>query len=160
MPIDDDRQLKSNNRIGPEVAFLEAIDAIEAPFTPLTAIVEAGQRSRAEHEHAKVHGHKATRNKAISEWRKTDEGKATRNPSDRRAYWEEAARQGNTVRDYQHLTGMIDEQKAAHIREQNAAVQRQRRKSMTDNMTGEELVAYRKAESAKRAARRAKAKKS
>lgn len=160
MPIDDDRQSKTNNRTGVELAFLEAVDAIEVPFTPLPAIVERAERNHAEHEHAKVHGFKATRNRAISAWRKTDEGKIDRNKADRIAYAVEAARQGDVVRTYAHLTGMTDEQKATRVRKQNAAVQKARRKNMTDNMTEEELTVHRSAESQKRAARRAKAKNS
>lgn len=160
MPNDEDRQSKTNNRTGVELAFLEAVDGIEVPFTPLPAIVEAGARNRAEHEHAKVHGAKATRNQAVSAWRKTGEGKIERNKADRRAYWEEAARQGNTVRDYENLAPLGDVARAERVRAQNTMAQSQRRKNRTDNMTDEELAAYRKAESAKRAARRAKAKKS
>ena len=162
MPIDDDRQSNTNNRTGVELAFFQAIDALEAPaeFKPAQAIVERAEQSRAEHEHAKVHGFKAKRNRAIDAYRKTPQGKADRNEADRKAYWGEAARQGDVVRNYENLDGLTDEQKAQRVRTQNAAIQKARRKSMTDKMTEEERAAHRAAESAKRAARRAKAKKS
>lgn len=86
------------NTVARDEAYAAQTSSID--FVPNPALVEAQKRSKAEHNRLKVHGYKATRNREVDAYRKTEVGREERNKAQRNVYEEQAADQGNTVRPY------------------------------------------------------------
>ncbi len=93
----------------------------------------------------KANGWTGQRNRAVSEHRKTEEGRAARNEKDRGIY---ADQKGGVVRGYEKAT-------PERRRDQNATAQAKRRENMTPEQREEEKRRNTEAKAKKRAAEKA-----